>query len=330
MPLFDAYVMVDWSAANTPGPIAGSPNGIWIAVAEEAREPTVVPQPTRHAAADTLTAELLRLVEAGRRVLVGFDFTYGYPRGTAAALGLDATIPPWRAMWEHLAATITDDACNRSNRFDAATRLNARVRASAGPGPFWGLPAGRTSAGPLLPTKPVFPFPTSSGLPLAEWRAVERSLRAAGHRPKSAWQLYGAGSVGSQALVGIPHLARVRFHPGLVEVSAVWPFETGFVEDPTALGDELGPAVVHAEVYPSLLTPAEDLHPVADARQVLALVGACREMDRKAMLGAAFAPGGKCPADRAAAETEEGWVLSVEQPAVPGGVDRERPAGDSG
>src|SRR5205823_430150 len=60
------------------------------------------------------------------RVLLGFDFPYGYPTGFAAALGFERAA--WRAVWDHLKAQIRDDpATNRNNRFEVAAGLNARL-----------------------------------------------------------------------------------------------------------------------------------------------------------------------------------------------------------
>ena len=42
------------------------------------------------------------------------------------------------------------------------------------------------------------------------FRAAEEVLRSQGRRPFSSWQLFGAGAVGSQSLLGIPMLDRLR------------------------------------------------------------------------------------------------------------------------
>lgn len=308
---FDAFVMIDWSAANRRGRRGGEPNGIWVALAEGGAPAQVVPHATRGEATTAVTATLRRLRDAGARVLVGWDLVLGYPEGTAAAIGADAAGSlPWRATWEVLCAQIVDDEENRSNRFAVAAALNRRM--GLPPGPFWGLPQ---QAGPrpgLLPTKSPFPHALPSGRVLTEYRAVERMLRAAGHKPKSAWQLYGAGSVGSQGLTGIPRVAALRADPMLAEVSAVWPFETGFNADPLAGGLQ----IVHAEIYPSLLPPDPALHPVKDAAQVLALLRTCRAMQVDGTLLSAFDPP-DVPSDAcAAAAREEGWVLPIVAPSA--------------
>src|SRR5690606_41352821 len=94
--LFQAYVMVDWSAASKP---ATGPDSIWIGVmkrnvrfqmAFEAHNP-----PTRAEAEKQLGAILDDLKRKSERVLLGFDFPLAFPRGTAAPLNLERE--PWRA-----------------------------------------------------------------------------------------------------------------------------------------------------------------------------------------------------------------------------------------
>jgi hypothetical protein len=91
---------------------------------------------TRGCAEAILRSVLRRSVFERERVLVGFDFAYGYPRGFAAALGLTGT--PWRAVWRYLTNEISDDPrTNINNRFEVAAQLNARLGSHV----FWGRPA---------------------------------------------------------------------------------------------------------------------------------------------------------------------------------------------
>lgn len=78
---------------------------------------------------------------------------------------------------------------------------------------------------------------------------------------QEVWKLYGAGSVGSQALVGIPVVRRLRYDPRFHAFSRVWPFETGFTRQPTPDG---GPSIVHAENFPGNVPEA--LIPVSPIR----------------------------------------------------------------
>ncbi|MEL6472838.1 MAG: hypothetical protein AAFQ21_02055, partial [Pseudomonadota bacterium] len=88
-PLFDAYIMVDWSAAAKP---ATGANSIWIGVlAKDARlnlQFQAVNPDTRLKARAFLEEMIERLTKRGDKVLLGFDFSFGFPAGTADALGL--------------------------------------------------------------------------------------------------------------------------------------------------------------------------------------------------------------------------------------------------
>ena len=224
---------------------------------------------------------------AAERVLVGVDFPLGYPAGTAAALGLAGA--PWVAMWGLLTELVRDDASNRNNRFEVASRLNERIGADAGP--FWGCPASQVCS-TLTSRKPVAP-----GLP--EWRQCEQALRRSGHRPASVWQLSGAGSVGSQTLVGIPVISRLRTdHIDRVEV---WPLTTG-----SDVGAVVAarPAVVFAEVWPAPYRPDLTAHPVRDAAQVRHVVAQLAAHDARGTLAGWFAVSGP------AAVAEEAAILS--------------------
>jgi hypothetical protein len=63
------------------------------AVGEEGHEDSVRPFRTRAELAEWLVDLLGRLVTRGRRVLCGVDVAFGYPAGTAAALGAPAGAP---------------------------------------------------------------------------------------------------------------------------------------------------------------------------------------------------------------------------------------------
>ena len=297
-PLFDAHLIVDWSASSTPKRGADS---IWSCVCRTGSSPEPpVNHPTRAAA----LAHLVDLLVAHPtdRVLVGIDMPYGYPAGFAASAGLTGTAPWWRT-WCHLAEAITDAPDNANNRFDVAAAWNAAV--SDGPGPFWGTTSERHVRPSLSRTKaPGFPHRG-----LAEHRHAELDVtRRTGLHPFSVWQLAGAGSVGSQTLVGIPVLHALRTHPDLRERSVVWPFECGFTDDPTAGRPN---AVVHAEIWPSSLgRPDPALHPVKDAGQVIALARRLAELDAAGDLADRFAPA-LDPAIVGDVLDEEGWILDV-------------------
>jgi hypothetical protein len=284
---FDIHVVVDWSAAGT---VKRGRDSIWCASAGVDRTPNPVNLPTRSEAA-TFLHELITS-QPGRRILIGLDFPFGYPSGTAAALGLAGE--PWSSTWELIAGLIADDRRNVNNRFDVAAELNDRFGAAAGP--FWGCPASRQQS-LLRVTKPAGP-----GV-LDEYRLCERRLRAAGLRPFSVWQLSYPGSVGGQTLVGLPVLASLlRTHPGRVQV---WPFTTGLGPFPAAGQTD---AVVLAEVWPSRFVTSYRPDRVKDAEQVAQTVAVLAAADRCGELGAWFDPCVPVGARRLV-EGEEGWIL---------------------
>lgn len=304
-PLFDAYLMVDWSAANAPKTGGDS---IWLALAERggAGLRLACPEnpPTRAGARERLETLLAGLLKRGRRVLAGFDFPFGYPAGTAAALKLDGE--PWPAMWELLAREIEDDAANRSNRFEVAERLNGRF----GRRLFWGRPGapGTSRLRCLDPEKSGDAYRRGIGEKrLVEGRYVPRA--------QPVWKLAYPGSVGSQALTGLPVVEALRRRFGCR--CRVWPFQTGL----KTLARRDLPAILLAEIYPSLVEPRSSRREVEDSRQVQAVALHLAAEDEGGALARAFA-GPPCLSDtqRRRVEREEGWILGVtraKQPRVP-------------
>lgn len=268
---FDRVIVVDWSAANVPSRGADS---IWIG---EAGKAPVNPA-TRAEAEAVLAARIADALAAGERLLIGVDFPLGYPKGFAQAI---TGRPQALALWDWLARHLTDSDRNASNRFEVAAALNARL---PGIGPFWGRPAGQDLPG--LPARGT----ERQGHGLPDRRMADRLATGA----QSPWKLYTTGSVGSQALTGIPRLQALRNRfPGRI---AVWPFEP-YDRAP----------VVLAEVFPSLLAPqvaAATGYPCKDAAQVDLLARALHA------LGDGIAPllTPDAPPDTL---LEEGWILGL-------------------
>src|SRR5690349_15339787 len=117
-PLFDSYLMVDWSAAAVP---RRGPDSIWLCHLRTGRVHLENPE-TRLAARDRLADLLAAELAAGRSVLAGFDFPFGYPEGFAARLGGD-----WRGVWRLLGEWLVESHDNANNRFEVAARLNQHV-----------------------------------------------------------------------------------------------------------------------------------------------------------------------------------------------------------
>jgi hypothetical protein len=144
-----------------------------------------------------LVSELVaRGARATAPMVVGLDFAFSLPEWYLDRHQLGGAAALWDYMAEH------------------AERLLAACEP-----PFWGRPGRRR---PDLP---------------AHWRRTEQAVAAVGGiRPKSAFQIGGAGAVGTGSLRGMPFLAQLQ-RAGF----AIWPFDPP--RDRTVV-----------EIYPRLLT----------------------------------------------------------------------------
>lgn len=293
--LFQAYVMVDWSASSKP--VTGA-DSIWIGVmkrnvrfqmAFEAHNPAT------RAAAEKLLEDILGDLRRKReRVLVGFDFPLGFPRGTAAALNLSGAAP-WRQMLDFVAKEVKDKPTNENNRFQVGAKMNRLMTGEAFP--FWGAPA--RDAQTMLSVKRVRDHGPND---LPEFRLAEEAAKGT----SSIWKLYYQGSVGGQALTGMPVVSRVRDARG--EKARIWPFETGW--KPLAASDLDGVDALFAEIYPSLFAGKAAAGAVKDQAQVRAVCERFNTLDEKGQLSGWFGSTKDDPR-RAVVESEEGWILGV-------------------
>ena len=304
--MFDVYIAVDWSARGKPSPKKPSKDSVWVGetaassvAGAEAQEAYFR---TRQDGKAYLRERLLLHAYAGRRVLLGLDFAYGYPAGYAQALGLSGTDAPWRRTWDELARLI-EDQDNISNRFEVAATLNARCGENA-PGPLWGCPLPQEQPS-LKATSPSYPYPTGAESALPRLRTSDARQR--GVQP--VWKLYGNGSVGSQVLVGIPVVQSLRDDLHLASFSRAWPFETGFTSVPTP---SEGPFVLHAEIWPGITTALDPEVAIRDQAQVRAIAALFSRLDAEGTLGELFdRPDGLTADDEAKIVGEEGWILGT-------------------
>ena len=304
--VFDAYVIVDWSAAATPKTGADS---VWVACLERrpnrALDEALHNPPTRRRAMERLVERLAGLVARDRRVLVGVDAAFGYPAGFAALLRPER--PDWRGVWSDIAGAIVDGPHNANNRFQVAANFNAQLSGRAFP--FWGCPAGAAAA-TLSPTKPQG-FATGFGRGLAEYRLTDRRVRG----PQSVWKLAYVGSVGSQTLMAIAHLERLRGDARLRDVVRIWPFETGLA--PLHRSDADTWRVVIVEVWPSIVACERQADEPRDAAEVRTLARHFARLDEHGSLAPLFAgPADLTCRERAVIEREESWILGIETAAT--------------
>jgi len=291
--LFNAYVMVDWSAASKPGT---GPDLIRIGVLKRdvrfrlAFESYALG--TRAEAEKRLNLVLDDLKKRNERALLGFNFPFGFPSGLASALKLEGE--PWSALQDFLDRQVKDKADNTNNRFAVGSEINRRT--TGGPFPFWGCPPRDA----LTTLQPKRAHEHGAG-DLPEFRAADLAVKGA-----SIWKLYYAGSIGGHAILGIPMLKRLK----KARAVKVWPFETGWKA--IAPADLDGVEALAAEVRIGLV-PAQPLPGEAkELAPVRALAERIAKLDETGKLGAAFAP----PKDVSdgeveAVQREEGWILNV-------------------
>lgn len=257
--------MVDWSGGNQ-GRKAPQADAIWICTDDGK------PEYMRHRGlAEAWLANWIEArLSAGERALIGFDFPFGYPKGFARAVTGSAN--PF-VLWDWLSLRI-EDTPTSNNRFDVAGSINRLVGAALGP--FWGNALKRDIDG-LARNKQGYanPFP--------EKRVCERRTSGA----FTCWQLAGAGAVGSQVLMGLPVLNRLRQRFG-GKVS-IWPFEP------------LDAPIAFVEIWPGLINDVVGSHDgIRDAVQVRLMARSLAGLDRSQLqqMLAVDAP-------------EEGWILGL-------------------
>lgn len=293
--IFDVHIIVDWSSRNAPSPAKPFKDAIWWAIAQDGRVAPPEYARTRGEAIERLSTSIDEALAIGARVLVGFDFPFGYPKGVAEHLTGTAHA---RTLWDWIDKRLEDRPDNRNNRYDVASEIN---RNYPGDGPMWGRPESWD-----YPDIPTLASARHGNHP-PERRLVEEHVPNA----KTVWQLAYAGSVGSQILVGLPAVKALQAR--FADRSAIWPFETG-LSVPEA-------RVVFAEIYPSLLTKPIKAQrkndEIMDAAQVRVTAGAYHRLDRSGGLAALFegAPGLSTD-EREQVEREEAWILGAGHEAV--------------
>jgi hypothetical protein len=306
--LFDVYVAVDWSARNSKSPVKESKDAIWYAFQDQRGKLEVLYKRSRHALQQDLLERLQQWKQKGKQVLVGFDFSFGYPAGFAKACFPENAEKPWRMTWNWLEEKMKDDEGNKNNRWEVAEQLNQKCGPKLA-GPFWGSPNNRKDTDFLTGKRAGFDYPYDCGDGIFLQRMRETDRRSGG--VQEVWKLYGVGCVGSQTLTGIPVLHQLRFHEKLKDQVRVWPFETGFAAADTA-------QIVFAEIFPSSVfylpeTKMANGDPeIPDRRQVRSVVHRMAELDKAGLLKAGFdTPLCLTEEEKQRCIEEEGWILPL-------------------
>ena len=294
--LFNAYVIVRWSAASKAS--AGADSVLIGVVKRDVRFRNAYEAHAAGTRADgekRLLAVLDDLRKRNERALVVFDFPLGFPRGLAAGLKLEGD--PWRAVWNQLDRMVKDKPDNTNNRLGVGAEINRRL--TGGPFPFWGCPP-RDALTTLQPKRTR----DHEAGDIPELRLTESRVKGA----PSIWKLYYNGSIGGQAILGVPMARRLKLKYG--DALKVWPFETGW----TALkpADLEGVEVVAAEVFAGATDAKPAPGETKDQTELRAAVETLARLDEAGKLADLFAgPKGLAEADSETAATEEGWMLGV-------------------
>lgn len=292
MALFDRYLIVDWSAANSP---KRGKDSIWIALQTATKLDWVRNMATRHEAMALVSAVIAQAASLKQRLFIGFDFAFGWPRSSALRLPARANQPAWQNLWHHLAAGLVDATDNQNNSYEFAAHLNRDVFGDCDAGPFWGHPHQHKNRYPgLSMTKSRQAFEQ-----VPELRHVEAVVRGA----KSIWQLAYNGTVGRQSLLGIAHVQRLRANHDV----AIWPFETDFATT-------LDKPVVVAEIYPSMFATTAAVGEIKDQTQVRVTAERFAVLDRQNAFQPLLArPDAMDDAMAADIVQEEGWIVGAGQ-----------------
>jgi hypothetical protein len=185
-------------AIDWSGARTGAARKVWLAESRAGDPGRVVRLESGRDRA-ALLAHLLAESDRDPALVVGLDFSFSLPAWFLRAHGLSSAPELW----------------------SLAAREGERWLAACEP-PFWGRPGRR---------RPVSAHD--------ELRATEAAVGAvAGIRPKSTFQIGGAGAVGTGAIRGMPVLAALR-DAGW----AIWPFDAPVPGQPAAV-----------EIWPRLLT----------------------------------------------------------------------------
>ena len=284
---FDRIVVVDWSARSTPSPKKPTKDAIYICHSTNLEIQNTEYFRTRQKALNFVEKLIKNSLAYQERIFIGFDFSFGYPAGFSKSVTFS---PDPFSIWELLKREISDGCDNSNNRFKVAQILNSKFN---GIGPFWGCPQNLHLDG--LPHKGT----ERSGHGLSEFRLCEKYAKSA----HSVWKLFTTGAVGSQSLMGIPHLQELRkkFNRSL----CIWPFDQDFNSAQIVLG----------EVYPSLFKFPLDIeikstakaicHDITDAYQTYRTVENLLNLNREGRLLPIL------PYKFKEQILEEGWIVGL-------------------
>jgi hypothetical protein len=230
----ERVVAVDWSGDQGPGQRRKIWAGVWTASSfssgsssspSSSKPGSVVLESGRTRV--ELVEWLVELARETPRMVVGFDFTFGFPGWFMEELGIGSAPELWRVVADGQGERWLHKDCE-DGRFwgRAGSRRHGKK-----PEEFCGEHAHRMlrRAETALKVRAEMPDPLAIA-------------KIAGIAPKSVFQIGGAGAVGTASLRGMPGLLRLR-DAGF----RIWPFD--------GAGFEKGKPMV-VEIYTRLMTGA--------------------------------------------------------------------------
>ena len=175
---------------------------VWVAVAAAGHLMRLRNGLTRDEVINLLATEIV----AGGPLVIGLDFAFSFPQWYLTRHNLNGA----HELWD-LAAIQGDDWLSGETW------------------PFWGK------------DKSSFQKRPKTLVPKLEFRQTDLERKIGSRKPKSVFQINGAGSVGAQTIRGLPGLTRLR-RAG----AAVWPFDVPDPDRPIVI--ELYPRVLYGRV----------------------------------------------------------------------------------
>ena len=215
-------VGVDWSGDKGPGQRKKIWAGVWTAAGSSSKDKVTLESGRSRA---ELMKWLVELAGETPRMMVGFDFSFGFPEWFMRELGIASAPEFWRVVADGQGERWLHKDCE-DGRFWG--RVGSR-RHGKKPAEFCGEHAHRM----LRRAETVLKVRAEIADPLA-------AARIAGIAPKSVFQIGGAGAVGTGSLRGMPGLLRLR-EAGF----RVWPYDEPSLKKPLVV-----------EIYTRLMTGA--------------------------------------------------------------------------
>jgi hypothetical protein len=220
---FERVVAVDWSGDQGPGQKRKIWAGVWTALDSSLKKGKVTLENGRSRV--ELMEWLVEMAGETPRMVVGFDFSFGFPAWFMRELGIASAPEFWRVVAEGQGEKWLHKDCEDGRFWGRA----GSQRHGRKPAEFCGEHAHRM----LRRAETVLKVRAEITDPLA-------IARIAGIAPKSVFQIGGAGAVGTASLRGMPGLLTLR-SAGF----RIWPFDAPSVKRPMVV-----------EIYTRLMTGA--------------------------------------------------------------------------